>query len=113
MNLVKMERTAAEKAEAEKRWKDGPAATSDYPYGLCINLGKDELEKLGLSDLPKVGETMQMMCMVKVTSVRQSASEQQNEDTKNVDLQITEMAVMPAVDKTAAADKLYPKKKAA
>jgi hypothetical protein len=41
-----------------------------YPWGTCIKLEDDTLEKLGLDDgLPAVGETLQFLAMARVTSV--------------------------------------------
>jgi hypothetical protein len=45
-----------------------------YPYGLCISLEDEQLEKLGLEgDLPEVGELVHLMGMARVTC----ASEQE------------------------------------
>lgn len=50
-----------------------------YPYGLCICLTEEELEKLNLDgDLPEVGDLVHLMAMARVTSVSQS--EQQTGD---------------------------------
>jgi hypothetical protein len=103
MELISMERTAKEKADAEKRWKDGPVATSgpDFPWGLSLSLGKDELAKLGIKDLPEVGAEYTILAIGKVTRVNQSASAQQTEDTMSVEIQLTDLACEPG---TSAAD---------
>lgn len=94
MKIVSMERTAAEKKAAEERYKDGPAtAGPDFPWGLCLNLGKDELAKLGITDLPEVGDEFHIYAVTKVTRVSASASEG-GEDSKGVELQITHMGAM-------------------
>jgi hypothetical protein len=63
-----------------------------YPYGLCITLGKDELEKLGITALPKVGTEMMLHAMVYVKST--SAYQTQGEGEKmSMELQITEMGI--------------------
>ena len=92
--LVSMERTAKEKTAAQKRM-DAAISDSgpDYPYGLTINLGKDELKKLGIDDLPAVGDEFHIMAVAKVTRVHQSASEQ-GDDSRGVELQITDMSTM-------------------
>lgn len=49
----------------------GPIATPDlpkYPYGLCISLGPDEIEKLGLGDDCEVGNFLHIHALAKVTS---------------------------------------------
>lgn len=69
-----------------------------YPYGLCLALTEDEMEKLDLDpeDLPEVGDMIHIAGMAKVTSV----SSRENEDTEGnktkccrVELQITHLAV--------------------
>ena len=68
------------------------AMAPDYPYGLCIHMDKDELDKLGISDLPKVGTEMMLEVKVKVTRVSQSAMEGADEQT-SVDFQITDIGI--------------------
>lgn len=92
--LVDMARTDADKKAAQKRMEecmtgDGP----DYSYGLCIDLGKEELGKLGISELPEVGDEMHIYAVAKVTRVHQSASEH-GDDNRGVTLQITHMSTM-------------------
>ena len=92
--LVSMERTAKEKKAAQDRMEAGITQNGpDYPYGLTINLGKDELKKLGIEDLPAVGDEFHIMAVAKVTRVHQSASEQ-GDDSRGVELQITDMSTM-------------------
>lgn len=63
-----------------------------YPYGLCISLGKDELEKLGITALPKVGGEMMIHAKAMIKST--SAYETQGEGTDmRVELQITDMEI--------------------
>ncbi len=40
-----------------------------YPYGLCISLCEDELEKLNLDGECNVGDMLHMHCLAEVTSV--------------------------------------------
>lgn len=108
MKLVNMERTEAEKKAAEERWEVESERGPDYPYGLCINLGADEMEKLGIKDLPEIGEQMSLTATVKVTSVSSYDSEGGG-SSKSVSLQITEMGLDDGKS-TSAAEKLYGKK---
>jgi hypothetical protein len=116
MKVVSMERTEAEKKAAEERYKEGPVASGpDFPWGLCINLGKDELAKLGIKELPEVGDEFHVYAVTRVTRVSASASEG-GEDSKGVELQITHMGAMqedeePEAPKgfAKAAQKLYGK----
>lgn len=113
MKIVSMERTETEKKAAEKRMEAMPSAGPDYPWGLCINLGKDELDKLGIKELPEVGDEYHVYAVCGVTRVSQSASAG-GEDSKGIELQITEMGVMhedegEEGDFSKAAGKLYGK----
>jgi len=117
-----MARTAAEKKAAQERWKEGPGASDgpEFPWGLSLNLGKDELEKVGIAKLPEVGDEFTIIAIAKVTRVSQSASDKQTEDTKSVEFQITDLACEPGTEAaeeeeaeddagSSAAKKLYPK----
>lgn len=62
-----------------------------YPYGLCISLTQDELEKLDLTPDCQVGDMIHLMAMAKVTSISQyETSEHTN---CRIELQITHLAV--------------------
>lgn len=123
MKLASMERTAKEK-KAMAEMYDGPAKVTgpDFPYGLCLSLGKDELKKVGITELPEVGDEYTIVAIGKVTRVSQNASEQA--DTMSCDFQITDLALEegsePGEDDDgdegtkgakAIAEKLYPAKK--
>ena len=76
-----------------------------YSYGLCISLGKEELEKLGLEKLPQAGSEMMLTAKAYVKTVRESQEKDGVE--QNVELQICAMAIEP-IDKTGdQADGLY------
>ena len=91
MKIIDMARTAKEKKAAEERYKVSPSTGEDYPYGLTLNLGKDELEKLGIDDLPAVGDEKYFYVACKVTRVHALASE--NYESIGVEMQITKMAL--------------------
>lgn len=79
-----------------------------YPYGLCISLGKEELEKLGITALPKVGGEMMITAKAVVKST--SAYDTQGEGTDmRVELQITDMGLGQTDDaqNNDRASKLY------
>lgn len=61
-----------------------------YPYGLCISLGKDELEKLGITALPKVGSEMMVTAKAVVKSTSAYDTQGEGQDMR-VELQITDM----------------------
>lgn len=107
--MVSMERTKAEKKKAQERCEvampsDGP----DYPWGLNLNLGKEELDKLGIKELPGVGDEFHIVAVCCVTRVSQSASKGGDEHM-GVELQITHMGAMAEEEapKPTLASKLY------
>ena len=82
-----------------------------YRYGLCISLGKEELEKLGIEKLPQAGSEMMLTAKAYVKTVRESQEKDGVE--QNVELQICAMAIEP-IDKTGdQADGLYGNKASA
>lgn len=104
--MISMARTPAEaKKEVEKY--DMPATASPaasvptYPYGLCISLEDESLDKLGMDGaMPAVGDVIQFTAMAKVTSASMSEREKSDgtkEQCCRVELQITDMGV-PAGD---------------
>ena len=81
------------KAEA-KEYAVGPSGgASKYPWGMCIRLEKTELDKLGIKELPGVGDEFHMVIIAKVTQVMQQSGPDED-DHKNVALQITMAKVM-------------------
>ena len=82
-----------------------------YSYGLCISLGKEELQKLGIEKLPEAGTEMMLKAKAYVKTVRESQEKDGVE--QNVELQICAMAIEP-IDKTGdQADGLYGEKASA
>ena len=89
--LVSMKRAEQDKGDG---MANAPfeAMAPDYPYGLCLHLDRDEIKKLGMKDLPKVGTEMPISAIVKVTRVSQSAVEGSDEES-SIDLQITDLGI--------------------
>jgi len=84
----------------------GPEDVPTYPYCLKITLQDEQLQKLGLEEMPEVGSEVKILAIAKVTDL--SETEVQDEGTeKRMGLQITDMAVegMPNLD--SIAEKLY------
>ncbi len=104
-NLVNMKQAPTSEKPTTAVTPERPA----YPWGLSLTLEEDALEKLGLTDLPKVGAARRLVARVEVTSV--SAREAQGEDGphRSVGLQITDMALGPeeTTDRPATEDVLY------
>lgn len=77
--MVDMARTVAEKSEAAQDMLSSPVANiPDYPYGLSISFGKDEIEKLGLEGDVQVGDYLHIHALAKVTSVSMPAGDDRN-----------------------------------
>lgn len=72
-----------------------------YPYGLCLHLGKEELEKLGITTLPEVGATMMVHAngYVKSTSAYDT---QRDGKSMSVEIQLTDLEVVPGEAKSSA-----------
>lgn len=62
-----------------------------YPYGLCLTLDKEQLDKLGITALPSVGTEMMINARAVVKSV--SSYETQGGNDMSVSLQITDMGI--------------------
>lgn len=102
-----MTNLALTKKEAKAEYGDSAKPSDEdlprYPYGLTLYLDDDTLEKLGITDLPKVGSTMlaQITVMVTGTSQRATQSTKEGETLRTcVDLQVTDMDLAaPVKDK--------------
>ena len=77
-----------------------------YPYGLCLSLHEDELEKLGITSLPALGTQMTLTARVYVKSTSAYQSQDGGSNT-TMDLQITDMELGAAAGQTDAAAALY------
>jgi hypothetical protein len=96
--MVDMGKTADEvKEEIEERSGGPEASTAVYPYGLCVALTEEELEKLGIGDeLPNRGDMIHIIAMAKVTAVSENENEMTDGSKKvrrRVELQITHIAL--------------------
>jgi hypothetical protein len=90
-----MKHTAKEREEASEEAKEmqGP----EYPWGLKITLGEDELEKLGLGENPKSGTRFKIEAEGYVCAERQGSSDDYVDD-RSVTIQLTSVAVEPDGD---------------
>lgn len=102
MANMKMSREEA-KEYSEPMATDAP----EYPYGLCIDLNDDSLEKLGITSLPAVGTVVTIQAKAIVTSTS-SNSTQGGEQEMRASLQITDMEVETG-DAKSAVQRLYAK----
>lgn len=89
--MVDMKRTPADKAEDAATCAPTPMAGPDYPWGLCISLDQDDLDKLDLSDDCQAGDTIDLRAFAKVTSI--SRREVEGKVETRIELQITDLSV--------------------
>lgn len=99
MGMVDMKLTPKEVKEerAEAKAYDPPP----YPWGLCIRLEKEELDKLKLASLPNVGDEFHIVAIGRVTSVSSSLRDQKD-DEKTVSIQLVALNMSGAPDDAAA-----------
>jgi hypothetical protein len=100
--MVDMKRTDAEIKAKNSPMKVTSGSRESYPYGLSLTLDADSLKKLGIKDLPTVGDEFEITAMARVTSVSKNASE--TNDSTRVELQITQMCVESEADEAADED---------
>lgn len=93
MNLIDMKLSPEEAKEMD--CSAGCLSAEDggpkYPWGLTVSLDDATLRKLGMGELPKVGEQMHLMAVVEVCSTSQHAN--QDGTDRCVSLQITQMGL--------------------
>lgn len=100
--MVDMKKTDDEKSEDS--FPSPVSCQSDYPYGLCISLCEDELNKLNLTDEDvQPGDMIHLHCMATVTSISNSASTS-SEPSCRVELQITHIAAEDEDDEDQASE---------
>ena len=93
--LISMKRSEKDKREDAGEAAPMEAIAPDYPWGLCLHLDKDELDKLGITELPEVGTNMSLEAKITVTRVSQSASSgPEAEEYTSIDLQVTDMVLL-------------------
>jgi hypothetical protein len=102
MKLTKSEST--DEAMPVEANHDAPA----YPYGLRLELNDESMKKLGLEELPEVGETMMLTAKVVVERVSQNDTKDGGK-RQDMSLQITDMEISEGKEKddTPMENKLY------
>lgn len=70
-----------------------PDYVNEYPYGLCLCLDNDALEKLNLDESVDAGDGIQIVAYAKVTSVSQNDTA--GGVNRRVELQITHLGLGP------------------
>jgi hypothetical protein len=87
--MINMKRPANRPQEASLA---SPYEGEEYPYGLCLCLDDEALQKLGITTLPEVGKEMTLTARV-VVKTTMERSEADGEKCRSVELQITDMAL--------------------
>ena len=78
--------------DTDKSPETDPSDAPRYPYGLCICLTQDELDKLNLkADDVEIGDTIHLFAFAKVTS-KSSTDHEDFGKSSRVELQITQIA---------------------
>lgn len=94
MKMMSMKRTAQDKRKDMGATASVDAIRPDYPWGLTIHLEADELNKLGMKEMPEAGCCMMLVATVHVTRVQVTAAagvKPGDDHERSVDLQITDM----------------------
>lgn len=107
MALKKTGMTSLARSKAEMEARQGSneiavSSTDKYPYGVSLNLSNDELEKLGITELPELGDEYAVVGIAKVTRASQSASTS-GQDT-SLELQLTHLKLTHENDTEEAAE---------
>lgn len=100
MPLKSMRITKKEGDEAREVDSD-----QEFPFGLRIHLGNETLDKFDMKDMPELGKAMTLVARVEVVSLSENSSKDE-EDRRNMELQITDMELLPEKKKVDLA-KLY------
>lgn len=90
MKLADMGKTPEEISEDMDM--PSPVSANRYPYGLCISLDHDDLEKLNMPLDMEVGDTIHVFAFARVTSVSKSELTDGKCNCR-VELQITHLAL--------------------
>lgn len=103
-----MKMTSMKMAKKEMEAKSEPAKMDQpqYPWGLKINLDNEALQKLGMKEMPKVGQKLMLHAKVEVTDAH--ASDVKG-GKKNVScgIQITDMALEGEGEEYEMKERMY------
>ena len=103
--FISMKRTTEEKKNNSPNEVASIDEQEDFPWGLRINLNKEEIKKLNIS-MPEVGTEATIMAKVKVVSVRESADA--NDTDRNIEYQITDIAFPTQDEDPERANRMFP-----
>jgi len=103
MTEAELKEQCAPSALSYGKESDGPR----YPYGLCLSLEEESIQKLGLKNLPSVGQSMMITARVEITSTGEYES-QHGGLRRSLSLQVTDLELGKS-KKEVDLDKLYGK----
>jgi hypothetical protein len=84
---------ARSKKERTESMKPRDINGDKYPYGLRVRLGHEEMSKLGIDSMPKVGDKVHLHSHAHVVSASESSHEGDEEPNRSVELELRHMAV--------------------
>lgn len=107
MNLKSMKLSKSDR-EQETKAVESMIERPAYPYGLCLRLDNQTLEKLEIGELPDVGSKMTILAKVEVSSTSQH-DVAGGKPNRTLELQITDLALGADLDVKDHAGTLYGK----
>lgn len=102
MKMISMEKSE----ESMQDCKPVSCEHDKYPYGIRLHLDDECVKKLGIKDLPKVGDKMMIQAVAYVCDASEHMVEGKG-TRKSIGLQICEMGVSESKQKKEAADEMY------
>lgn len=93
------------KIKKEKNDNEVMGSDNEFPWGLQIHLHNDELEKLGLKEMPEVGSEIGLEAKAIITGVSED-ERIDGEPQRTLTIQITHLGLFGEKGKTRA-DVLY------
>jgi hypothetical protein len=118
-HFAKMVDMARTPADVKKEIDSYPSASNPestvpaYPYGLCITLDQESLDKLDIEGGCAVGDMIHLCAIARVTSCNESETEKKDgtkERKCRIELQITHLATEGEDDELADMDAMRQKK---
>lgn len=106
MNLVSMKRDKEEKHDEKACDPCVSSDPPDYPYGARLYLEEDQLEKLGLKELPPAGTVLRLEGLGGVIGVREE--QRDGKISRSLEIQITDLGLEAGPEKSLS-EKLFDK----
>lgn len=91
--MAAMTHMARSKQERQEATKPRDIGGDKYPYGLRVRLGHEEMSKLGMDSMPKVGDRVQLHSHAHVVSASEHHHEGDETPNRSVELELRHMAV--------------------